>query len=264
MRFNVSTVGYTNIIIAFEQQDSATCSRYWRLQYTTNAGSDWVDTIVIDMGTVVARQYRSKDLAGVAGVENNPNFAFRIVSEYESTAIGSAGAGYTNLSGGVLGTGGTFRLDQVNLFGTPLPVQITSDPTNLTACAGSTVNFYVTAIGHQPLSYQWQKNGVDISGATTTTLTLSAVALGDAASYAAVVTNDINSITSGVATLTVVVPPTITTDLTNITAAAGSTTVLSIGVAGTSPAYQWRKNGINLTDSGDISGSATANLTISH
>jgi len=50
---------------------------------------------------------------------------------------------------------------------------IISAPTNQNGGVGGQVSFHVTAAGSPPLCYQWCSNGVAISGATTTTLTLS-------------------------------------------------------------------------------------------
>src|SRR5207302_7261588 len=44
---------------------------------------------------------------------------------------------------------------------------ITTQPANQTVTAGQTASFAVAANGTAPLSYQWQKNGANISGATS-------------------------------------------------------------------------------------------------
>src|SRR5262249_23077543 len=64
------------------------------------------------------------------------------------------------------------------------------------------------------LTYQWQKNGValsdggKVSGSSTASLTITKVGSSDAASYTLVVTNAFGSVTSSVAALSVVHPPT--------------------------------------------------------
>src|SRR6185436_17828649 len=47
------------------------------------------------------------------------------------------------------------------------PPTITTQPANQTLTAGQTATFSVVASGTPPLSYQWQKNGSNISGATS-------------------------------------------------------------------------------------------------
>jgi sugar lactone lactonase YvrE len=81
---------------------------------------------------------------------------------------------------------------------------ITQQPANLSVLVGQGAAFTVAATGTAPLSYQWQRNGVDIAGATTTTYSLAATALTDSgATFRAVVSNVAGSATSDAATLTV-------------------------------------------------------------
>ncbi len=70
--------------------------------------------------------------------------------------------------------------------------------------AGQTATFSVTATGTAPLSYQWQKNGTAISGATSSSYTTPAETTSDnGALFTVVVTNSVGSVTSNAATLTV-------------------------------------------------------------
>ncbi len=84
---------------------------------------------------------------------------------------------------------------------------ITVQPANQSISAGSGTSFSVTATGTAPLSYQWRKNGTNITGATSATYTIASAALGDAGSYSVVVTNSAGSATSNAATLTVTALP---------------------------------------------------------
>jgi hypothetical protein len=77
-------------------------------------------------------------------------------------------------------------------------------PSNRTASAGGSATFSVSASGTAPLSYQWQRNGVNITGAQAASYTLSPVAAGDnGATFRAVVSNAFGSVTSNSATLSV-------------------------------------------------------------
>ena len=96
---------------------------------------------------------------------------------------------------------------------------ITSQPQSETVALGNSVTFSVTATGTQPLSYQWRKDGVNlsdgvrISGATTAAITITNVQPADAGLYSVVITNLTGSVTSAVAQLTVLLsnaPPVIT------------------------------------------------------
>jgi hypothetical protein len=128
---------------------------------------------------------------------------------------------------------------------------ITTQPANQTVTAGQTATFTVVAAGTAPLAYQWQKNGVNIAGATATSYTTPATATSDSGStFAVVVSNTAGTVTSAAATLTVnaaAVAPTITTQPANQTVTAGQTATFTVVAAGTAPlAYQWQKNGVNI------------------
>jgi hypothetical protein len=72
---------------------------------------------------------------------------------------------------------------------------------------GDTATFTVMAGGTPPLSYQWNFNGTNISGATNTLLTLTNVQSSQAGNYAVLVTNTLGSVLSSNAVLTANSPP---------------------------------------------------------
>jgi hypothetical protein len=81
---------------------------------------------------------------------------------------------------------------------------ITQHPANRTVSVGQSASFTVAASGAAPLSYQWQRNGSPIGGATSATYTLPSAQLSDSgAQFRAIVSNGAGSATSNVATLTV-------------------------------------------------------------
>ena len=85
---------------------------------------------------------------------------------------------------------------------------ITTPPSGQTASVGGTATFTVVATGSTPLSYQWLKGGVPITGATSATYTTPAVAMtDDGAMYSVQVSNSAGKITSSAAKLTVTVGP---------------------------------------------------------
>jgi uncharacterized repeat protein (TIGR01451 family) len=85
----------------------------------------------------------------------------------------------------------------------PLPPVILGQPTNQTVAVGGTANFTVAATGTALLNYQWRFGGVNITGATNATLTLTNVQFSQAGSYAVQVTNLYGSALSSNAALTV-------------------------------------------------------------
>jgi pectate lyase len=128
-----------------------------------------------------------------------------------------------------------------------VPPSISTQPASQTANVGSNVSFSVAAGGTAPLSYQWYKDGTALAGSYADTLSLSNVQAGDAGSYTVKVTNGAGSLTSNPATLTVITPPTITTQPASQTINAGQTATFSVAAGGTSPfAFQWKKDGADI------------------
>ena len=98
------------------------------------------------------------------------------------------------------------------------------------------------------MSYQWQKNQVNIAAATSATYTTPVTTSADnGTSFRVIVTNPVTSITSSVAILTVNSPPTITTQPANQSVAVGQTATFTVVASGTAPlTYQWQKNQVNI------------------
>ncbi len=80
---------------------------------------------------------------------------------------------------------------------------ITKDPSNTIASLSENAAFYVSASGALPLKYQWQKNGVNIPGANSSSLVIPAVQYSNTGQYKAIVSNSFGSATSNSAGLTV-------------------------------------------------------------
>jgi len=89
---------------------------------------------------------------------------------------------------------------------------ITTQPSSQTVTVNNAVTFTVLATGSGALSYQWQKDGVDVSGETNSSYTIATTAFSDASSYRVVITNSGGSVTSNSALLTVqnIAAPTLT------------------------------------------------------
>ncbi len=128
---------------------------------------------------------------------------------------------------------------------------ILSQPKSQILLTGANAIFGVTTGSITPLSYQWTKNGVSITGATNANYGLSNVQTNDAGSYRVVVSNAEGSVTSSAAFLTVVVPAqnksALQQDAVTLSVTAVSTATLS---------YQWQKDGV------DIAGAIHASYTI--
>ncbi len=146
---------------------------------------------------------------------------------------------------------------------------ITAEPVGATNNAGTTASFAVAAVGTPSLAYRWYKNGNPlsnggrISGATSTNLHLSNVGGGDDGLYTVVVTGVGTATSTPPAQLTVI-DPIITSQPPGATNNAGTTAMFTVGVAGTSPAYFWYKNGVLLNNGGNIGGARSATLDIAN
>ena len=137
-----------------------------------------------------------------------------------------------------------------------VPAAISTQPVSQSICTGSPVTFTVATTGTPPVSYQWKKGGVDISGETNASYTIAAVSAGDAASYTVAVTNTCNTIISNAATLVVSTPTSITTDPVSQVKCTGNSVTFSVAASGGPLTYQWRKGGSN------IAGATSASYTI--
>jgi len=146
---------------------------------------------------------------------------------------------------------------------------IATQPASKIATNGNNVSFSVTVNGLPPFGYSWLFNGTNllnggnVSGVSSNVLTLSAVTTSNNGNYSVVVANAFGSVTSSIAILTVLFPPQFTAQPTNLAILAGGTAVFSAGVSGSSPlTYQWRENGTNLVNGGNVSGATTGMLTL--
>jgi hypothetical protein len=81
---------------------------------------------------------------------------------------------------------------------------ITSQPASQTVAPGQTAMFSVTATGTPPLTYQWQMNGANITGAASASYNTPATTTADTGEqFRVVVSNSLGNVTSNAATLTV-------------------------------------------------------------
>lgn len=138
--------------------------------------------------------------------------------------------------------------------------KIVAQPVNNIQPAGQPASFWVAATGTAPLRYQWQKNGADLSGATSNWFTTAPTTAADhGATFRCVVSNANSSVTSPAATLTVSAAPadpTITTQPASQAVSAGQPVTFFVTASGSATlGYQWRKNGVNIV------GATTATLT---
>ena len=142
---------------------------------------------------------------------------------------------------------------------------ILSQPLSQTVAAGGTAAFKIAASGTPTPTLQWYKNGVPLSGATNSDLTLVGLTANDIASYWVVATNSAGAVTSSSAFLSVsaqtpsipqdpvvsvpsATAPVILSQPLSQTVAEGGTAAFKIAASGTpAPTFQWYKNGVPLS-----------------
>jgi uncharacterized repeat protein (TIGR03803 family) len=192
-----------------------------------------------------------------------------LTSAASSLPVGSytATLWFTNLSD-LLGQSRMVMLDVV------APPVIASQPTSQSVLEGATVIFAVTLSNSASCTFQWlydngtyQTNltdGGNISGSSSSTLTIAGAAPADAGAYSVIVSNAAGAVTSAQAFLGVLPwRPVITAQPTNQTVLAGQTVTFTVGAIGREPLfYLWQRNGNPLSDGGNITGSASSTLTL--
>ncbi|MGC3988475.1 MAG: DUF3500 domain-containing protein [Chthoniobacteraceae bacterium] len=139
--------------------------------------------------------------------------------------------------------------------------EITGEPESLTVNEGDSAAFSVTATGSGTLSYQWYKGDAPIDGATGATYSIASVSTTDTGSYYAVVSNDVGSATSTVASLAVSTSsgtsPAVSTDPASLTVVAGNSATFTAAASGTGTlSWQWYK------DDTAIDGATNSSYTI--
>jgi hypothetical protein len=138
-------------------------------------------------------------------------------------------------------------------------------PQSQTIANTNAVTFTVSALGDS-LSYQWRFGSAAIPSATNASYTIASATTNNAGTYDVVITNGYGAVTSTPpATLTIVFPPAITAQPTNLTVPFNGDAHFTVVATGDPPlAYQWQFGGTNLTDSARIVGSRTNFMTISN
>lgn len=182
----------------------------------------------------------------------NPTYQWRFNG---SNIPGATSASYTD-NNVQPGDAGNYDVVVSNSCGTETSVTVTltivsapgisQHPSSQSVCEGAGVSFSVTATG-SGLSYQWQKDGNNIGGATGSSYTIVSTTAGDAGSYRCVVTNACGSVNSNPATLTINTAPTISQHPQDQQVCEGSPVSFSVTAGGSpAPTYQWRRNTVNI------------------
>ena len=162
--FNPSSTNYPSTYVG----------KYFFIDYCGN----WIDVLTIS-GSTASRSAFATSIAGnpvsiITGRDGNLYFLSRSNS----------------------------ALYKIVYTGSQQPV-ITNQPQSITVPAGNSATFSVTVAGSTPFTYQWRKNGVNISGANSRTYSIASVSAGNAGNYSVTVSNTAGTATSNNATLTI-------------------------------------------------------------
>jgi hypothetical protein len=87
VRFTTNTTGFENIVVSWDQRNSRGAANTITLQYnlnfdSLNAGAGWVDAQTYVSSDVQWSNGRSYNFAGISGLNNNANAAFRLVATF--------------------------------------------------------------------------------------------------------------------------------------------------------------------------------------
>ncbi|NDE00276.1 MAG: hypothetical protein EBZ91_00655 [Gammaproteobacteria bacterium] len=165
-------------------------------------------------------------------------------STYTTPALTAADDG-AKFSVTITNAAGTVTSSQATLTVKPGP-SITTQPVSTSVTAGTAASFTVVGAGEQ-LAYQWFRDEVAISGATTATYSLtSPTAADDGAVFVVYVVNPGGFVASNPVTLTVSAAPAIVVQPVSQTVVAGDSLTLAVSATGGNLKYQWKRNGADI------------------
>jgi Immunoglobulin domain/HYDIN/CFA65/VesB-like, Ig-like domain/Abnormal spindle-like microcephaly-assoc'd, ASPM-SPD-2-Hydin len=122
------------------------------------------------------------------------------------------------------------------------PIAIESQPSGSSACSGDNVQLILSATGTD-LSYQWRKDGSNISGAVSNSLNLNAITKSQAGSYDCVVSGECGQPeTSQAVTVAVTQSPAITSFSSSKSVCPGDNYLMTVESTGESLNYAWYLN----------------------
>jgi len=187
IQINVNTTGLDDIQLEFWHRLSNTAANTWVLQYTldvTQSVPVWVDAQTYTFtpqstGTGDTWYFRSYDFSSVTGLNNNPNAAFRFVSDFDPIAGQYLAAKSTS----TYSTSGTSRFDMIRIYAAPNTsnVSLTNATYSVLENVGVVnVGVQLTAAGGDQVKVKlkWLNGttatqGTDVSANTITTVSFS-------------------------------------------------------------------------------------------
>ena len=196
---------------------------------TNNAGATVTFTCATILQTVDFQwQKNGTNLVNAGNISGATNSALTIDSISDSDA-GTYSVVVTDAEGTVSSSNAVLRV-----IDSPA---ITTQPVGQSILRGGSVAFTLTATGTPPLQYQWRFNSANIANATNASYAIPVVGTNNTGNYCVIVTNSAASVTSSNALLTVLVPPSLSLEL------SGGYPVLSLYASlGTNYMLQYSSN----------------------
>jgi alpha-tubulin suppressor-like RCC1 family protein len=213
------------------------------------------DGTVVSWGTLRDAGQPPDDLSGVVAISAGKSYSLALKSDGTVVAwhgdYGTYGADHVpaGLSNVVAIAAGEWHSLAVSLKSGPV---IRLEPRGDTVWESSEDGFgplSVEAIGVAPLSYQWQKDGIDIEHATNSSLWIPDSLPERSGDYTVSVSNSFGSVTSQPATIVILPFLGIFAQPQSQSVYVGESAAFSLHVKGSAPfSYQWRKNSNNLDE----------------
>jgi immunoglobulin I-set domain protein len=183
-------------------------------------------------------------------------------SQTDSLSIDPAGSGdigaYTcsvsNAGGSETSSAGNLTIKD--------PTAIVTHPVSVHECENSEVTFSVVASGAGTLTYQWQKDRIDIKDATSIQLILSSISSSDIANYRCKVIGDCGEAISNEASLTLKDNTVIVSHPDAQNECPENDVYFTVSATGENLQYQWQKNGVDIQDNPKYQGTDSATLTV--
>lgn len=241
---DAGSVASVEVTLSVNQNDLPPVIQTQPHSITVTAGKTATFTVAAFGSSPLRYQWRKND-SNIG--ENLPSYTTPPTTQPDSGAI------YTVV---VSNSVSTITSDPATLTVVPpgAAPTITTQPHSVAVTEGATANFTVVAAGTAPLRYQWRKKeGNTVVGSSSPGLTITNAATAQAGIYTVTVTNDIGSVTSQEATLSVTPPTVVTVDVSpaNVTLEAGVTRTFTASVSGSSnSAVSWTCTGGTITNDG--------------
>jgi alpha-tubulin suppressor-like RCC1 family protein len=226
---------------------------------------------LLSNGTVVAWGYNEDGETNVpSGLSNVVAIAAggyqSLALQADGTVVAWGDASLTNVPAGLVGVKAISAgfIHSLAIYSDQLSPLIMGQPFSTFSLTGGTFDFLVQAEGFGTLQYQWQFDGVNIFGATNSSLTITNAQTTNQGTYDVVVSTSFGSVTSSNAVFTLVLPPQITSTTPPAPSSNWVNAFITLSVAATAAdeseyplSYQWSLNGTNL------SGATLSHFTIS-